>query len=50
MSLPIKLTILRIVLTPVVVALLGVETLYFRVASLTVFVIAALTDWFDGHL
>lgn len=50
MSLPTKLTILRIVLTPVVVALLYFETLYFRLASLSVFVIAALTDWFDGHL
>ncbi len=50
MSLPTKLTVLRIVLTPVVVALLSVETLYFRLASLSVFVIAALTDWFDGHL
>lgn len=37
-------------LTPVVVALLSVETLYFRLASLAVFIIAALTDWFDGHL
>jgi CDP-diacylglycerol--glycerol-3-phosphate 3-phosphatidyltransferase len=50
MSLPTKLTILRIVLTPVVVALLYFETLYFRLASLSVFVIAALTDWFDGRL
>ncbi len=50
MSLPTKLTILRIVLTPVVVALLYFETIYFRMASLSVFVIAALTDWFDGHL
>ncbi len=50
MSLPTKLTILRIVLTPVVVVLLNFETLYFRVASLSVFAIAALTDWFDGHL
>lgn len=50
MSLPTKLTILRIVLTPVVVALLYFEGLYFRVASLGVFLIAALTDWFDGHL
>ncbi len=50
MSLPTKLTILRILLTPVVVALLYFETLYFRLASLSVFLIAALTDWFDGHL
>lgn len=50
MSLPTKLTILRIVLTPVVVALLYGETLFFRLASLVVFIVAALTDWFDGHL
>lgn len=50
MSLPTKLTILRIVLTPVIVALLYFETLYFRLASLSVFLIAALTDWFDGYL
>lgn len=50
MSLPTKLTILRIVLTPVVVGLLYVESFCFRLASLAIFIIAALTDWFDGHL
>lgn len=50
MSLPTKLTILRILLTPVVVILLYFEGLCFRLASLTIFIVAALTDWFDGHL
>ena len=50
MTLPNLLTILRIILAPVVLALLRFEGLFFRCASLVVFVIAALTDWYDGRM
>ena len=50
MSIPNQLTLLRIALTPVVVVTLYFETLAFRVAALSVFLLAALTDWYDGRL
>jgi CDP-diacylglycerol--glycerol-3-phosphate 3-phosphatidyltransferase len=50
MSLPNQLTLLRIALTPAVVVALYFETLAFRVAALVVFLLAALTDWYDGRL
>ena len=50
MSLPNQLTTLRIILTPVIVALLYFETLYFRMASLFFFLLATLTDWYDGRV
>ena len=50
MSLPNQLTVLRILLTPVVITLLRFEGFYFRCASLLVFLIAALTDWYDGRM
>ena len=50
MSLPNQLTLLRIALTPAVVVALYFETLAFRIAALVVFLLAALTDWYDGRL
>lgn len=50
MSLPNQLTLLRIALTPAVVVALYFETLAFRIAALTLFLLAALTDWYDGRL
>jgi CDP-diacylglycerol--glycerol-3-phosphate 3-phosphatidyltransferase len=50
MSLPNQLTVLRIVLTPLVVFLLLVENLYCRYLSLLVFLLASLTDWYDGYI
>jgi len=50
MSLPNQLTLLRIALTPMVVVALYFETLAFRVAALGIFLLAALTDWYDGRL
>ncbi len=50
MSLPNQLTLLRIALTPVVVVTLYFETLAFRIAALAFFLLAALTDWYDGRL
>jgi len=48
LNLPNQLTLLRIVLTPVFVAFLFSESLTLRQLSLVVFVVAALTDWYDG--
>lgn len=45
---PNQLTFLRILLTPVFVALLFSTDLLFRQFSLIVFVLALLTDWYDG--
>ncbi|MFT3811288.1 MAG: CDP-diacylglycerol--glycerol-3-phosphate 3-phosphatidyltransferase [Micropepsaceae bacterium] len=47
---PTVLTLLRIVLIPVMVALFYVGTDTARWAALAVFIVAALTDWFDGWL
>jgi CDP-diacylglycerol---glycerol-3-phosphate 3-phosphatidyltransferase len=48
MSVPNSLTILRIVLTPVFVALLFSESSFWKQISLVVYIVAALTDWYDG--
>lgn len=45
---PNQLTFLRILLTPVFVALLFSSELLLRQFSLIVFVLALLTDWYDG--
>jgi CDP-diacylglycerol---glycerol-3-phosphate 3-phosphatidyltransferase len=50
MNLANRLTILRIILTFVFMVLLSVSGLWWRVASLLVFSIAALTDLFDGRI
>lgn len=50
MSVPNQLTVMRIILTPLVMVLLRFEGLYFRCATLAVFFIAALTDWYDGKM
>ncbi|MDZ7261614.1 MAG: CDP-diacylglycerol--glycerol-3-phosphate 3-phosphatidyltransferase [candidate division KSB1 bacterium] len=49
MSLPNQLTVLRIILTPVFVILLFMEHIYFKYVSFVVFLIATLTDWYDGY-
>ena len=49
MNLPNQLTILRIILTPVFVFLLFIEGSVFKYCSLIVFVLASLTDWYDGY-
>lgn len=48
MSLPNSLTILRIFLTPVFVLLLLSDSAMHRQLSVVVYVVAALTDWYDG--
>ena len=50
MSVPNQLTVMRIILTPLVMVLLRFEGLYFRCATLALFFIAALTDWYDGKM
>lgn len=50
LTLPNQLTLLRIVLTPVFVAFLLSESTFLRQLSLFVFVLAALTDWYDGWI
>jgi len=48
MSFPNSLTILRIFLTPVFVILLVSESPLYRQISVVVYIVAALTDWYDG--
>ena len=50
MVLPNQLTILRIILTPVFLVLFLSENPLLKQISLGVFIIAALTDWYDGWL
>ncbi|MDO5396649.1 MAG: CDP-diacylglycerol--glycerol-3-phosphate 3-phosphatidyltransferase [bacterium] len=50
MNLANKLTLLRVVLVPVFMALLLTEGTGFQIAALAVFVIASLTDMLDGQI
>lgn len=50
MTLPNQLTVLRIILTPVFLYLFLSESPVLIQISLGVFLIAALTDWYDGWL
>ena len=50
MTLPTKLTVLRIVLTVLVIALLFVQGWQTKATALVVFLLAGMTDWLDGYL
>ncbi len=50
MILPNQLTVLRIILTPFVVFFMLGDGPYFEEIGLVIYVIAALTDWYDGWL
>jgi CDP-diacylglycerol--glycerol-3-phosphate 3-phosphatidyltransferase len=50
MILPNQLTVLRIILTPFVVFFLLGSGDYFSEIALVIYIIAALTDWYDGWL
>ena len=50
MNLPTKLTVLRIIMIPVFVALFLVEFPYHDIAATGVFVLASLTDFLDGYI
>jgi len=50
MNLPNKLTVTRIILSPIFMVAFLIDNLYSRHFALLVFVVAALTDLYDGHL
>jgi len=50
LNLPNQLTLLRIILTPLFVAFLLSDSQTLRQLSLVVFIVAALTDWYDGWI
>lgn len=50
MNLPNGLTVGRIVVTPAIAALPFVESEGARLAAFVLFLVAAITDWFDGYL
>jgi CDP-diacylglycerol--glycerol-3-phosphate 3-phosphatidyltransferase len=50
MVLPNQLTVMRIVLTPIYLWLFLSDDVTMNIAGVVVFVIAALTDWYDGWL
>ncbi len=50
MNLPNQLTVSRIILSPVFMVLLLNESFWSRFAALLVFIIASLTDLYDGYL
>ncbi len=50
MILPNQLTVLRIILTPVFLALFIADDPLMKKISLGVYIIAAITDWYDGWL
>ena len=50
MVLPNQLTVLRIILTPLFLFFFLSENLLFKQISIGIFIIAALTDWYDGWL
>lgn len=50
MNLPNKLSLLRVALIPVMVALMLPQTLVCDLLAAAVFAVAALTDYFDGHI
>ena len=49
MNLPNQLTLLRILLTPVFVSLLFVDNLVCKIVSFLLYVIASITDYYDGY-
>jgi len=50
MTFPNQLTLLRIILTPLIVYTLTIESLKFRYAAFALFLLASLTDWYDGYI
>ncbi|MCC7431831.1 CDP-diacylglycerol--glycerol-3-phosphate 3-phosphatidyltransferase [bacterium] len=49
-NLPNGFTILRVLLTPLIIFLLLGKTFESRIIALVVFVLATITDWYDGYL
>lgn len=50
MNLPNKLTLTRIILSPIFMVSFLIESIYSRYFALFVFAVASLTDVYDGHL
>jgi len=50
MTLANKLTLLRLILVPIFVLFLSIPQLETRLLALLVFIVASLTDWYDGRL
>jgi CDP-diacylglycerol--glycerol-3-phosphate 3-phosphatidyltransferase len=50
MNTPNKLTLSRIILSPIFMVFFMMENVYCRALSLAIFTVAALTDLWDGHL
>jgi CDP-diacylglycerol--glycerol-3-phosphate 3-phosphatidyltransferase len=50
MNLPNKLTIIRIILAPVFMIFFLIDNVYSRYFSTLIFIVAALTDLYDGYL
>jgi len=50
MTLPNKLSLIRIFLVPIIVALLLTDTNLSMPIALIIFLLAALTDWLDGYI
>lgn len=50
MNLANKLTVLRVILVPVFIAFMCINTLWANIAGLIVFIIASITDTLDGQI
>jgi len=50
MNLPNKLTIARIILAPFFMIFLLIDNMYLRYLATLIFIVAALTDVYDGYL
>ena len=50
LTVPTMLTLARIVMIPVLVLVFYLPFKWTNFASAAVFILAALTDWLDGHL
>ena len=50
MTLPNQLTILRIILSPVVLYLFLSDIIWMKQVSVVIYIVAALSDWYDGWL
>jgi len=48
MNLANRLTLLRVVLVPVFVVFLAIDTFWFNIVALVIFIIASITDYWDG--
>ena len=45
-----KLTLLRVLLVPIFIVLLEIESVWTAIAALVVFAVASITDFFDGKI